>query len=347
MDARTGELLYSKSPDTRLPPASTTKVMTAVVALESGKLRETASVSRDAAATQASKLYLRAGERAPLDGLMHAVLLKSANDASVVVAEAVGGSVPGFASRMNRRAAQLGATNTRFVNPNGLPATGHYSTARDLARIFRHALSVPGFREMAATKQSRVTATAQTRHRSFVLRNTNRLLTSYRVPVIGKTGYTHAAKRCFVGSAREGDREIVIALLGSTDMWGDARRLLDFGLSAPPATVMAGTTTAEAVPGEPAGVFAMVRAGGEQGAESASEEYSLVLTPSHNSRDAAERLRHFIDRRGHQAVVETSGKLPDRQYHVRVVGLPTRDAALRAQSRLEGENLRPTLIPPG
>jgi D-alanyl-D-alanine carboxypeptidase (penicillin-binding protein 5/6) len=234
MDAKTGELLYAKAPDERLPPASTTKVMTVVLALESGRLDEAFVVSQGAAATPAVKLYLRAGNRVQLQDLTRAMMLKSANDASVVVAEGLGGSVNRFSARMNRRAFDIGARNTRFVNPNGLPAQGHYSTVRDLALIFKHALSVPGFREIAEADRSSITTWDQRNRRTIHLRNSNRLLRGYRVPVIGKTGYTREAKRCFVGAASADEHEVVVALLGSTDLWGDARRLIDFGLAAAP-----------------------------------------------------------------------------------------------------------------
>jgi D-alanyl-D-alanine carboxypeptidase len=422
MDAKTAALLWAKRPDDRLPPASTTKVMTAILALESGKLDAPFVVSETASATQAVKLYLGTGDRVQLDDLTRAMLLKSANDASVVVAEGLGGSVKGFSALMNRRAFQVGARNTRFVNPNGLPAQGHYSTVRDLALIMRHALSVPGFREFAGTYRSTVTAWHQKKRRTIHLRNSNRLLQGYRVPVIGKTGYTRAAKRCFVGAASENGREIIVALLGSTDLWGDARRLVDFGLKAaaagapempparpdppvarqvknapPPARTPTrparASETSRMVP-MPPGVAARAPAALDRGAQAEAtavpprvtpaatdaraldvvanaprapgisdaaseavlredaladdgEGYSLVLMPADNSRAAAERLRHFVGRRGHRAVVETTGSVESRLYRVRIVALPSREAALRAGDRLRAEHLNPAIVPPG
>jgi len=354
MDARTGDVLYAKDPDRRLPPASTTKVMTAVVALESGRLDDTVTVSRTAAGVQPIKLYLRAGERAQMRDLVYAMLLRSANDASVAVAERVGGSVPAFAARMNRRAAALGAHNTHFVNPNGLPAHGHYSSARDLATILRHAMSLPGFRDVAATPASRVTAWRGGQRRSIAVRNTNRLLQSYRAPVIGKTGYTRAAKRCFVGAVEAQGRQVIIALLGSTDLWGDARRLLDYGLahastgSAEPLQTAARGDRPEA--GATSRLLAMTAAAATAGVPPPGgsvvpSDYSLLLMPTVNNRDAAERLRHYVDRRGHAAVVEAVGR--PRHYQVRVVGLTTETDAVRARAALERENLQPTLVPPG
>jgi len=352
MDAQTGALLYAKEPDRRLPPASTTKVMTAVLALESGRLDEEVTVSPFAARVQPIKLNLRVGEHARLRDLTYALLLRSANDASVAVAETLGGSIPGFAERMNRRAAAVGALNTNFVNPNGLPAHGHYSTARDLAEIFRYAINVPGFRDIAATRTSRITAWQGKRRRSIAVRNSNRLLQSYRVPVIGKTGYTRAAKRCFVGAAEAGGRRVVIALLGSTDMWGDARRLLDYGLA--PETAYP-STPLQMVSRDPDPVTApsprlfALRAPGTAASASAPQEdkrYSLVIVPTANTREAAERLRHYVSSRGHEAVVEVLGRAPQQRYKVRIVGLRSRASAIRVSAALEREHLQPTIVPP-
>ena len=365
MDADTGALLYAKDPDRKLPPASTTKVMTAILALESGRLEESVPVSHLATRAQPSKLYLRAGERAQLRDLTYAMLLRSANDASVVVAEALGGSVSAFAVQMNRRAAEIGARNTHFVNPNGLPARDHYSTARDLALIFRHALGLADFRSIAATRSSRlITWRGKTRRRSLYLQNTNRLLATYRVPVIGKTGYTRAAKRCFVGAAQtETGRDIVIALLGSTDLWGDARRLLDFGFAHAASTLTASRPSPVPSAGDSKTSVAMagavestVQKTAQKPVETAlatpppsdldaTDTYSLVLVPVHNSRAAAERLRHYVDRRGHYAVVETTGNAPEH-YRVRILNLPDLDAALETGARLRAENLEPVIVPP-
>jgi D-alanyl-D-alanine carboxypeptidase len=362
MDRATGAILYAKNPDLRLPPASTTKVMTTVLALESGRLDESFRVSRYAASIAPSKIHVRPGTRVRLRDLAYAMMLNSANDASVVVAEGLGTSVAGFAAQMNRRAAALGARSTRFANPNGLPAEGHYSTARDIALIFRHALDVPHFRDIAGTQERRIIVTGTPRARTIELRNHNRLLHQYRVPVIGKTGYTRAARRCFVGAAAAEDREVVVALLGSTDLWGDARALLEYALARSP-VVMADASPAGDVAGvenavgsgegddDPETLSLAARPAGDprtaaRAPEGVAREYSVVLAPS-PSRDAAERLRHFVGRRGHRAIVEAIGPPGARRYHVRVIGLPDRAAAERTATRLRTENLRPTVVPPG
>ena len=132
--------------------------------------------------------------------LVYAILLNSANDASIAIAEHLASSVDSFGDRMTTRAHLLGATRTRFVNPHGLTQDGHYSTVRDLSTIFRYALAVPKFREILGTKA--VVIGVENSSRRIALRSHNRLLDSYRIPVIGKTGYTDAAKKCFVGAGQ-------------------------------------------------------------------------------------------------------------------------------------------------
>jgi D-alanyl-D-alanine carboxypeptidase len=217
-------------------------------------------------------------------------------------------------------------------------------------------MRVPGFRSIAATRSSRITAWQGKRRRSIPVRNSNRLLQSYRVPVIGKTGYTRAAKRCFVGAAEAGGRRVVIALLGSTDLWGDARRLLDYGLApsvdypTEPLQMAARTPASAAGPVAAPRLFAL-RApplvDSASGRDGADHGYSLVVSPLSNSREAAERLRHYVSRRGHEAVVEVLGRAPRERYKVRIVGLRGRAAALRVRAALEREHLRPTIVPPG
>jgi D-alanyl-D-alanine carboxypeptidase (penicillin-binding protein 5/6) len=231
MDAATGAVLWERGGDQVAPPASTTKVMTAIVALESGRLDESFPVSARASRTPPSKINLRPGQRMRLRNLLYAVLLNSANDASAVVAEGLAGSEAAFAARMNARARELGANSTRFSNPHGLTAPGHVSSARDLAVIFRHGLRMPLFREMLETRSVRVPVESS-RVRYVGLRSHNRLLSGHAYPVIGKTGYTRAARRCFVGAASHNNRQLIIAFLSSRDLWGDARRLLAYGFTA-------------------------------------------------------------------------------------------------------------------
>jgi len=227
VDAHTGSVLWSQDPDEQLPPASTTKIMTAILALESGRLRDRVEASPEACMVAPSKVNLRPGQRLMLEDLVYAILLNSANDASIAIAEYLASSVDAFGQRMTTRARLLGATRTHFVNPHGLTQDGHYSTVRDLTTIFRYALAVPRFREILGTKA--VVVGVENSTRRIALRSHNRLLENYRIPVIGKTGYTVAAKKCFVGAGSYAGREVIVALMGSRDLWGDARRLLEFG----------------------------------------------------------------------------------------------------------------------
>lgn len=227
----TGEVVWARNPDLQLPPASTTKVLTTLIALESARLNDTVRVSASAAAVPPSKLYMRPGWGMRVDDLVYALMLKSANDAAEVVAEGLSGSVDAFAVRMTQKAHALGATNSVFQNPHGLPAEGHLSTARDLTTIFNAAMRNPRFREIALTKIT-VIQPASGSKRQIVLRNHNRFLDGYQVPVIGKTGYTIAAKRCFVGAALgSGGNEYLVSVMGSRDLWGDLGKILDYAFA--------------------------------------------------------------------------------------------------------------------
>jgi D-alanyl-D-alanine carboxypeptidase (penicillin-binding protein 5/6) len=234
MDANSGRILYQKEADLRLPPASTTKVMTAIVTLESGhKLTESLTVSKDATRMPASKLYLRQGQTMSIEELLYAIMLASANDASVVLAEGIGGSVESFTEQMTKRAHELGATNSNFTNPHGLTAPDHYSTVRDLATVFRYAMRNALFREIVQTKFSSVSSTALVRKklvpRRISVRNHNRLLWDYDGALGGKTGYTVAAQKCFVGAVQRNGVTLIVAILGARDQWGDTKRLLHYG----------------------------------------------------------------------------------------------------------------------
>jgi D-alanyl-D-alanine carboxypeptidase len=234
MDAATGKILYQKEPDLRLPPASTTKVATAILTLESGRsLSQTLTVSKEATRVPASKLYLRPGQSITIEELLYGIMLASANDASMVLAEGISGSVQRFTELMTKKAHQIGATNTHFTNPHGLTAPDHYSTARDLATLFRYAMKNSTFRDIVQTKFSSVRTTAMVKKkivpRRISVRNHNRLLWGYDGALGGKTGYTLAAQKCFVGAVQRNGATLIIAILGARDQWGDTKRLLEYG----------------------------------------------------------------------------------------------------------------------
>ncbi|MEE4376909.1 MAG: D-alanyl-D-alanine carboxypeptidase family protein [Candidatus Competibacteraceae bacterium] len=238
MNADSGEILFAKQPHTQLPPASTTKVLTALVALERLNLQERISVSARAAAVEPSRIGLQPGEVLYAQDLLYGLLLKSGNDAAEVIAEAVGGSVPGFADLMNDRAWQLGARRSRFQNPHGLPNEAHYSTAYDLTLIFRQAMANPLFADIVRTRSAglRVEASVANnqRWRMVPVYNSNRLLVSYGGVQGGKTGYTRRAKNCFVGEANRGQVNLIVSALGSANrkaLWKDVSAILDYGFA--------------------------------------------------------------------------------------------------------------------
>lgn len=230
IDARTGRILWSRGAEEPRAPASTTKMMTALVALEKGDLNSVATVSARAAATPGSSAHLRAGERYTLAQLLVAMLLPSGNDASVVIAEHIAGSVPAFAAMMNAQARALGLVATNFTNPHGLTAAGHFSSALDLALIARASLRIPQFATIVDTSQAEIAGTsAMDREIRRELHNTNRLLMTYGWVTGVKTGTTNAAGSCLVASGARNGVELIAVVLHSSDRWGDALRMLEWG----------------------------------------------------------------------------------------------------------------------
>ncbi|CEP66821.1 Peptidase S11, D-alanyl-D-alanine carboxypeptidase A [Moorella glycerini] len=241
MEAGTGQVLYEHGAREERPPASTTKIMTAILALELGRLDTPVKVSKYAATTPGASIYLTTGEVVKLGDLVKGALLNSGNDATVAIAESLAGTEEDFAWLMNRKARQLGANHTHFKNPHGLPDPGHYTTAYDLALMTRYALGNPVFRRLVATQEDQIPAPDGVRY----LYNTNRLLGSYPGADGVKTGTTNAAGQCLVASATRGGRQLIAVVLGSSDRYADARALLDYGFN--------GFYTETARAGEPAG----------------------------------------------------------------------------------------------
>jgi len=229
MDATSGKLLYAKNPELKCPPASTAKLMTAIVTLENKDLKDIVAISRNAARVPPHKAGFREGERVTVEELLNAALIGSANDAAVALAEATSGSEEKFVELMNMKALSIGATNTRFINPNGLPGPGQYITAVDLAKIMDYALRYPKIREIIGTRVAQVSTTDGN---TKLIRNTNRLLWSEDELVGGKTGYTSKARHCFVCAAERKNDTIVVALLGSpsrSDLWKETELLIGKG----------------------------------------------------------------------------------------------------------------------
>lgn len=228
MDVNSGRVLYSKNMDEKLAMASTTKIMTTLVAIESGKLNETVTVSRKASITEGSSIYLRQGERHTVNDLLYAVMLRSGNDAAVAVAEHVGGSIDGFAALMNKKAAEIGAVNTHFDNPHGLDSATHYTTARDLALITAYALKNPVFAEIVSSKKKTIEGPPnESWDRNMV--NKNKMLWQFEGGNGVKTGFTKKAGRCLVSSASRNGMQLVCVVLNCGPMWDDSSALLEYG----------------------------------------------------------------------------------------------------------------------
>jgi D-alanyl-D-alanine carboxypeptidase (penicillin-binding protein 5/6) len=224
MDGNSGHFLYAKSPDQPRQPASTIKILTGLLAMEALQDEAKVPVSRRAARMPRSKIYLDQRKTYQADDLINAVLLASANDASVALAEWVAGTERKFANLMTRKAQELGARNTLCRTASGLTARGQYSTARDLAIIFGQAMQNNEF----ATRVKQIKAKTK---EGTTLRNHNKALWSISGAEGGKTGYTRAAQQTYVGQFKRNDDTIVVAIMGSNSMWKDIRRLVDYGFA--------------------------------------------------------------------------------------------------------------------
>jgi len=222
LDADSGKTIFAKAPDTPRQPASTIKVLTGMIAIKSLKNNEMVGVTRHASRMPRSKIYLDTKKRYKANDLINAVLMASANDASVALAEKIAGSERNFAKMMTLRARLWGAKKTICRTANGLTAKGQQSTARDLAQIFRHAMQDKEFaRRMKRTKIKTSYGTT--------LRSHNKALWRVKGAIGGKTGYTNAARQTYVGKFERGEDSIVVAIMGSETMWTDIKRLVDYG----------------------------------------------------------------------------------------------------------------------
>ncbi len=228
-----GTTVWARRPDARLPPASLTKVMTALLVLERGRLDEVVTVGPAAAAESGTRLGLRSGDRMRAAELLAATLLGSANDAARALAEHIAGSERQFADRMNARARALGMTDTHFANATGHDRRGHYSTARDLAVLAEAALRNELFSELVAVVRMTVRTADGTR--SFALENKNEMVGRYRGVVGVKSGYTQGAGPCLVALAERGRTRVLLVMLNAPNRWWDAEAMLDNAFARPAA----------------------------------------------------------------------------------------------------------------
>ena len=235
MDADSGAILFARHHMERRSPASTTKIMTALLILEEGRLDEQVVITERAAAVGGTGLGLKRGQRVMLRDLLWAILLKSANDAALAAAEHVGGSEERFVARMNAKAISLGMQGTQFTNPHGLDHPDHYSTAYDLAILTRQALRNPTFARLVQTREAQVAILTGRNGRVVkrkVVRTHNQLLGQFFGADGVKTGYTERAGRCLVASATRGDHQLIAVLLNDSHRWAEAAALLEYGFAA-------------------------------------------------------------------------------------------------------------------
>jgi serine-type D-Ala-D-Ala carboxypeptidase (penicillin-binding protein 5/6) len=331
MDAETGEILYEKNAHLPLPMASTTKVMTALLGVERLRPHEVVRVSSYAASMAPSKIYLKPGDMIRADDLLQAILLKSANDASVA-----------------RRAHELGARNTHFENASGLPADEHYSSAYDLAVILRYAMQRLDFAEIMQMKTASIESMAG---RAWTVRNHNRLLWTFPGALGGKTGWTRASRHCYVGMVEQGGRALIVSVLASSRLWNDVNDLLMFGFASPgsgeprfvslsnvatlsppvpnpsPERKLIEPKLSEPKPREPRTVE--VRGRNTTG-------YTVQVGAFREKR-MAETLRQRLRQRGYSASVTTTGTRTTKFYRVRLGEFDSQGEAKRFISRLRSQ----------
>ena len=229
IDEATGQVLYEKNADKREYPASMTKMMTCILALEKSSPDQLVTVSRYAADVECTRLY--PGYTLRMADILQQMMMISDNGAATAVGEAVGGDEATFAAMMNEKAQAIGAVNTHFVNMNGMPDANHYSTARDMAKIAAYAMHNDAFRQIVGTKAKNIYYIAPQGHKTYC-RNTNELLESYPGCTGIKTGWTSAARGCLSAAAKRGDKELIAVVMHSDDdetRFSEAAALLDYG----------------------------------------------------------------------------------------------------------------------
>jgi hypothetical protein len=224
VDGESGALLYAKNGHVRVPQASTTKIMSAIVAIENGRLTDRVTVDVDSnqlyATTESTVMGLMPGQTATLETLLYGMMLSSGNDAAIAIAKHVAGSEAKFVELMNAKAKAMGLRDTQFKNPHGLDAEGHYSSAYDLAIMARYGMQNPTFYSLASTRHWQ--------QDGYDLWNLNKLLASYPGADGVKPGFTDGAGRCLVGSAVRDNRRVFVTVLNSADTTNDGRTLLDY-----------------------------------------------------------------------------------------------------------------------
>lgn len=230
IEANSGKILYEKNARERLPMASTTKIMTSLLALESGGLDDWFTIDENAIKVEGSSMGLQAGDQVTMRTLAYGMLLQSGNDAANAVAVKLAGSADAFAVRMNERAQQIGMENSHFVTPSGLDNEEHYSTAEDMAKLARAALQNSDFREICSSYKAKVEYGNPPYTRWMT--NHNRLLNEYEGTIGVKTGFTKKSGRCLVSAAERNGVRLIAVTLNAPDDWNDHKSMFDYGFSA-------------------------------------------------------------------------------------------------------------------
>lgn len=222
-----GRILVNKNSDEKRPMASTTKIMTAIIAIENGDLSSKVKVSKKSASVGGSSFNLKVDEEMSLESMLYGLLMCSGNDAAVAIAEHIAGNTENFVKMMNQKAIDIGAINTHFENPHGLDSPYHYTTAEDLVKIAYYAWNIPKFREIVSTVKKTIYEGNYTRS----ITNTNRLLRQFEAVNGIKTGYTGQAGKCLVASAVKNDFHLISVVLGAHNHFSVSRELLNYGFS--------------------------------------------------------------------------------------------------------------------
>lgn len=228
MDTDTNRILYEKNINEVRSVASISKIMTAVVAIESGKLDDDVVIGNEIDAAYGSGIYIQKGEKLKLRDLLYGLMLRSGNDAALAIAKYVGGSVDNFVVMMNNKAKELKMTNTTFNNPSGLDQEkGNYSTALDMALLTSYAMNLDEYKKITSTKKYSLTTNKNT----YMWINKNKLLSTYKYTTGGKTGFTEIAKRTLVTTASKNNINLVVVTLNDGNDWKDHMNLFEYGFN--------------------------------------------------------------------------------------------------------------------
>ena len=229
-DRASGRIIYEKNGNKQTPMASTTKILTSIVILENADLKETVTIGSKAAGTGGSRLGLKKNDKITVNDLLYGLMLRSGNDAAVALALHVGGSIEGFADMMNKKAEELGLTNSHFVVPHGLDNEGHYTTAYELAKMADYALNIPKFKEIVSSKSATIYINGYPK----AINNTNNLLGSVSGVYGVKTGFTNGAGRCLVSSCKRGELDIITVVIGANtnnQRTADTKELIEYAFN--------------------------------------------------------------------------------------------------------------------